>query len=174
MSYAQLDRMTVLVDIDMRKATTFINQKESLVGLSSYLADQIGLEEILLPSPHKKLDYIPSGPIPPNPSELLALGRTRELFDHLMDTYDCIILDTSPLAQVSDAYLLLDLADITVIVTRYNVTSRKVFSLVMNDLKDKNIDNACIVMNDNRVFRDQYGYGYGYRMEKRKFFSFRK
>jgi capsular exopolysaccharide synthesis family protein len=174
MSYAQLDRMTVLVDFDMRKETTFINQKESLTGLSTYLADQIGLEEILLPSPHKKLDYIPSGPIPPNPTELLALGKTRELFDHLMGTYDCIIFDTSPLAQVSDAYLLMDIADIKVIVTRYNFTSRKIFSLVMKDLQDKNIDNACIVMNDNRIFRDQYGYGYGYRIEKRRFFSFIK
>ncbi len=174
MSYAQLDRMTVLVDFDMRKATTFIDQQESLVGLSSYLADQTGLEEILLPSPHKKLDYIPSGPIPPNPTELLALGKTRELFEHLMHTYDCIIFDTSPLAQVSDAYLLMDLANVKVIVTRYNFTSRKVFSLVMKDLKDKNIDNTCIVMNDNRIFRDQYGYGYGYNIEKRRFFSFRK
>jgi tyrosine-protein kinase Etk/Wzc len=132
------------------------------------------LEEILLPSQHRKLDFIPSGPVPPNPTELLALGKTRELFDHLMNTYDCIIFDTSPLAQVSDAYLLMDLADIKLIVIRYNITSRKVFSLVIKDLKDKDIDNACIVMNDNRVFRDQYGYGYGYSKEKRKFFSFRK
>jgi tyrosine-protein kinase Etk/Wzc len=174
MSYAQLDRMTMLVDFDMRKTTTFINLKRSLTGLSSYLIDQIGLEEILLQSPHKKLDYIPSGPIPSNPSELLALGKTRELFDNLKETYDCIILDSSPLAQVSDAYLLMDIADVKVIVTRYNYTLRKVFSLVIKDLKDKNIDNTCIVLNDNKLYRNQYGYGYGYKMKKRRFFSFRR
>jgi tyrosine-protein kinase Etk/Wzc len=174
MSYAQLDRMTLLADFDLRKQTTFINQEESLSGLSLYLTDQVDLKEIILQSPHKKLDFIPSGPIPPNPAELLALRKTRDLFDHLTEVYDCIILDTSPLAQVSDAYLLMDYADIKMIVTRYNFTIKKVFSMIMKDLRDKNVDNTCIVLNDNRIYRDQYGYGYGYNKERKRFFSFRK
>jgi len=55
-------------------------------------------------------------------------------------------------------------------VARYNYTIKKVFSLVMKDLSQKNIDHVCIVLNDNRFNRDQYGYGYGYKnkAEKRK------
>jgi hypothetical protein len=55
-------------------------------------------------------------------------------------------------------------------VARYNYTIKKVFSLVMKDLKQKNIDHVCIVLNDNRFNRDQYGYGYGYnnKSEQRK------
>ena len=69
---------------------------------------------------------------------------------------------TTPLAQVTDAYLLINHAEVKVMVTRYNFTIKKVFSLVMKDLKQKKIDHVCIVLNDNRYNRDQYGYGYGY------------
>ncbi|MBN1186866.1 MAG: polysaccharide biosynthesis tyrosine autokinase [Bacteroidales bacterium] len=167
MSYAQLDRRTILVDFDMRKPTGYLAKEEgSLIGLSSYYTDRVNLEEIILKSPHEKLDYISSGPIPPNPVELLALEKTRELLDRLKDSYDCIILDTPPLAQVSDAYLLMDHADIKVVIARYNYTLRKVFALIMNDLKQQNIDNVCVVLNDNHVYRDQYGYGYGYNKKQ--------
>ena len=71
-------------------------------------------------------------------------------------------MDTTPLAQVTDAYLLINHAEVKVMVARYNYTIQKVFSLVMKDLKQKNIDHVCIVLNDNRFNRDQYGYGYGY------------
>ena len=79
-------------------------------------------------------------------------------------------MDTTPLAQVTDAYLLINHAEVKVMVARYNYTIKKVFSLVMKDLKLKNIDNVCTVLNDNRINRDQYGYGYGYnnKAEQRK------
>ncbi len=164
MSYAQLGRKTILLDFDLRKPSGFFSKEgESIVGLSSYLTDRIGnLESIILKSPHPKLDYIPSGPIPPNPVELLALDTTKELISELVSFYDCIIMDTTPLAQVADAFLLMDYANIKIIVVRYKHTPKKVFSLIMKDLKQKGIENVCVLMNDNRVFRDQYGYGYGY------------
>ena len=164
MSYAQLGRKTILLDFDLRKPSGFFSKEgESIVGLSSYLTDRIGnLEGIILKSPHPRLDYISSGPIPPDPIELLARDKTKELISELVSFYDCVIMDTTPLAQVADAFLLMDYANIKVIVVRYNFTPKKVFSLIMKDLKQKNIDNACVLMNDNRVFRDQYGYGYGY------------
>jgi hypothetical protein len=80
-------------------------------------------------------------------------------------------MDTTPLAQVTDAYLLINLAEVKVMVARYNYSIKKVFFLVMKDLKQKNIDHVCIVLNDNRYNRDQYGYGYGYNnstAEKRR------
>lgn len=163
MSYAQLNRKTILVDYDMRKITGYFAKEEgSLIGLSSFYNERAKLEEIIINSPHNMLDFIPSGPLPPNPIELLALSKTKELIEILRSSYDCIILDTAPLAQVSDAYLLLEHADIRIIVTRYNYTIKKVFAFVMRDLKQKNIENTCIVLNDNRSYRDQYGYGYGY------------
>jgi capsular exopolysaccharide synthesis family protein len=163
MSYAQLGRRTILLDFDMRKRKIFFDEKtESMDGLSSYLIDHVNLQDIIIKSPHVNLDYIISGVMPPNPTELMALDKTEKLITLLKNDYDCIVMDATPLAQVTDAYLLINFAEVKVMVARYNHTIKKVFSLVMKDLDQKNIDHVCIVLNDNRYNRDQYGYGYGY------------
>jgi len=164
MSYAQLGRKTILLDFDMRKRKIIFDDKieAGREGLSSYLINKAKLEEIIIKSPHENLDYILSGVLPPNPTELMALDKTEKLISQLKNEYDYIIMDTTPLAQVTDAYLLINNAEVKIIVARYNLTIKKVFSLVMKDLSHKNIDHVCIVLNDNRLNRDQIGYGYGY------------
>jgi capsular exopolysaccharide synthesis family protein len=163
MSYAHLGRRTILVDFDLRKPRTYFKgQEEAQEGLSSYMINKANLEDIIIKSPHDRLDYIISGILPPNPAELIALEKTEALLIKLKDLYDIVVLDTTPLAQVTDAYLLMDHSEIKIIITRYNITLKKVFSLIMKDLEHKNVGNICVVLNDNRVFRDQYGYGYGY------------
>jgi len=84
----------------------------------------------------------------------------------LKKKYDIIIIDSTPLAQVADAYLLIEHAEVKVIVTRYGQTIKNVLALVMKDLNQKNVSNICIVLNDNKEYRDQYGYGYGYYNRK--------
>jgi len=171
MSYAQLGRRTILLDIDMRKRKIFFDEKaEPKEGLSSYLINSANLEDIIIKSPHENLDYILSGVVPPNPTELMVLNKTEKLITQLKNDYDYIIMDTTPLGQVTDAYMLINYAEIKIIVARYNYTIKKVFSVVMRDLNKKNIDHVCIVLNDNRINRDQYGYGYGYnnKAEQRK------
>jgi capsular exopolysaccharide synthesis family protein len=163
MSYAQLGRRTILIDFDMRKRKIIFNAlMETKEGLSSYLINSANLEDIIIKSPHEKLDYILSGVIPPNPTELMALDKTEKLITQLKNDYDYIVMDTTPLAQVTDAYLLINHAEVKIMVARYNYTIKKVFSLVLKDLSQKKIDHVCIVLNDNRINRDQYGYGYGY------------
>jgi len=170
MSYAQLGRRTILIDFDMRKRKIFFGDKEEPKdGLSSYLINKANLEDIIVKSPHENLDYILSGFLPPNPTELMALDKTEKLITQLKYNYDCIVMDTTPLAQVTDAYLLINHAEVKVMVVRYNYTIKKVFSLVMKDLIQKSIEHVCIVLNDNRFNRDQYGYGYGYnKVENRR------
>ncbi len=168
MSYAQLGRKTILVDFDLRKPKTYFEDiKGSREGLTSYMIDKLELKNIILRSPQENFDFIRSGIVPPNPSELMALKKTHKLISQLKEAYDIIVLDTSPLAQVSDAYLLLDYADVKVLVARYNVTLKRVFSLIIRDLKLKNVNNICVVLNDNKLFTDQYGYGYGYYNKKK-------
>ncbi len=167
MSYAQLGRKTILVDFDLRKPSGYFGKaQESLTGLSSWYTERVSLDEIILHSPHERLDFIESGPIPPNPMELIATDKTETLISQLRSSYDCIVFDTTPLAQVSDAYLLMDHSDIKIVIARYNHSLKKVFTLIMKDLKLKNIANLCVVLNDNRVTNDQYGYGYGYNKKK--------
>jgi len=164
MSYAQLGRKTILVDFDLRKPTTYFeNQREeSSIGVSTYLINKVDLNDIILKSPYEKLDFINSGSIPPDPAELLALDATKKLILTLKEQYDYIILDTPPLAQVTDGFLLMESADIKIIIVRYNFSKKKVVSMVLKDLKHKNIEDTCILLNDNRIKSDQYGYGYGY------------
>jgi capsular exopolysaccharide synthesis family protein len=163
MSYAQLGKRTILVDFDLRKNERyFMENEESQEGLSSFMIDKVNLEDIILKSPHDKLDYIHSGILPPNPVELMALDKTEKLLTKLKEDYDIIVLDTTPLAQVTDAYLLVDHAELKIVVVRQNYTLKNVFSVIMKDLQLKKVSNVCIVLNDNKAYRDQYGYGYGY------------
>ena len=171
MSYAQLGRRTILLDFDLRKTRVYFNEPvETKEGLSTYLINRTELKDIIIKSPHENLDYILSGPLPPNPSELMSADKIEKLIAQLKVVYDCIVLDTTPLAQVTDAYLLINQAEVKVMVARYNYSLKKVFSLVLKDLKQKNIHHVCIVLNDNRFNVDQYGYGYGYidKAEKKK------
>jgi tyrosine-protein kinase Etk/Wzc len=180
MSYAQLGRRTILVDFDLRKPETYFSEHEKTKeGLSSYMINKIKLEDIINKSPHENLDYILSGILPPNPVELIALGKTEELLMKLKEDYEIIVLDTTPLAQVTDAYLLIDHTELKILVIRQRQTLKKVFSLIMKDLKLKKVSNVCIVMNDTMSYRDQYGYGYGYntpvksrKRERRRIFDY--
>jgi capsular exopolysaccharide synthesis family protein len=167
MSYAQLGRKTILVDFDLRKPKSyFSDNQESEVGLSSYMINKACFEDIITRSPHERLDYIQAGILPPNPVELMAQEKTEELFAKLKKDYDIIILDTTPLAQVTDAYLLINHAEVKMVIVRQNFTFKNVFSVVMKDLVQKNVSNICIVLNDNKAYNDQYGYGYGYYNKK--------
>jgi len=169
MSYAQLGRRTILLDFDLRKRKVFFDEaKESKEGLSSYLINKVDLSDIIIKSPHENLDYIHAGVLPPNPTELMALDVTKNLIAKLRSDYDYIILDTTPVAQVTDAYLLINYAEVKIIVARYNYTIKNIFGVVMKDLIQKNIDHVCVVLNDNRFNQDQYGYGYGYANKKER------
>jgi capsular exopolysaccharide synthesis family protein len=169
MSYAQLGRKTILVNYDFRKPMIYFKeQEESHEGLSSYMINKTTLEKIIITSPLENLHYITAGILPPNPVELIALEKTEKLLTDLKNDYDIIVLDTTPLAQVTDAYLLIDHSEIKIIVIRQNRSLKNVFSLIMKDLYQKNVSNICIVYNDVRLFREQYGYAYGYKKGHKK------
>jgi len=108
----------------------------------------------------KNLDFIYSWPVPPNPLDLMEKEVVMMLFDFLKKNYEYIIVDTPPLAQVSDALAIIKHANLNLIVTRYNVTKKKLLMLVLGELKNKNIHNVYIILNDNKLVSEQMGYGY--------------
>jgi len=139
MSYAQLGRKTLLINFDLRKHASYFNlQNDDSIGLSSFLINKVSLKEIILKSPDEKIDYINSGPIPHNPPKLLALEETKKMIIGLRDQYDYIIIDTPPLAQVTDGFLLMETADLKAIVVRYNYSKKKVVAMVLKELIIKN------------------------------------
>ena len=117
------------------------------------------------------LDYLLTGAIPPNPSELLMRSRTKELLDILKKSYDLIIIDSAPLLLVSDTTALLPLCDSVVYVTRSQYSEKKTFSFILNMQQRENVPPFGMVLNglrsggltgSNYGYKYRYSYGYTY------------
>ena len=168
--YAFYGKKTVLLGFDMRKPKLF--QEFGLnnnVGISSFLSNREPFENIIqTASQVPNLDIITSGPIPPNPAELIASEKCDEFFKLLKEKYDYIIIDTPPLGLVTDAFLLMRFADVKLFIVRQGVTNKNIFGSIIKDLEDRGID-ASIVINGIQTNKGYYGkrygsyrYGYGY------------
>ncbi len=144
-------------------------------GLSEYLYEEIdNPKEIIHPSGfHPNCDFIYSGIIPPNPTDLLQNGRYLKLLNALKDNYDYIILDTAPLMLVTDSFLISDVADATVYVTRSETTEKGFIEFANNNIETGKIKNTAFVLNDVHKANFGYGnkYGYGYQAESNNFKS---
>ena len=162
LSLAILGKKVVLVGMDIRKPmlTTYFGLKTK-GHLTDYLAEpDVTVDDIIVPSgEHKNLDLIPCGTIPPNPAELLQTERVEELFAELRKRYDYIIVDTAPVALVSDTYQLDRVADMTIYVSRYKYTPSEMIDYLNNMIDQKRMHNVACVLNGVKGLRAGYGYG---------------
>jgi Mrp family chromosome partitioning ATPase len=120
------------------------------------------LNELIIRSEFSNLDILPAGIIPPNPNELLQSERLEQLFAELRQQYDYVIVDSAPVALVSDTFQLSRIADMTVYVCRARYTT---FDLIdfLNQVHDqKRLPNIVTVLNGVNAKNIGYGYGYGY------------
>lgn len=164
--FALSEKKTVIVGLDLRKPKIYQDfQIENNIGAVNYLIGQSTLDEIIQKTSIPFLDFIPSGPIPPNPAELIIGESMKEMLDELKLKYDYIILDTPPVGLVSDALELTPYCDATLYVVRQNVTKKDMLTLVNNKHKRGELENISIVFNgfENKAkYGYDYGYGYGY------------
>lgn len=164
LSLAILGKKVALVGLDIRKPMLAAYFGLSNKGhLTDYLADpDVAIDDIVVPSgEHPNLDIIPCGTIPPNPAELLQTERIDELFAELRQRYDYILVDTAPVALVSDTYLLDRIADITIFVCRYKYTPSEMVEYINNVIDQQRMHNVTCVLNGVKGLRAGYGYGYG-------------
>ena len=158
--YALYGKKTVLLGFDMRKPKLY--QEFGLnnnIGLSTYLSNKDTLDEIVQTSGKiPNLDIITSGPIPPNPAELIASNKCNELFDKLKEIYDYIIIDTPPLGLVTDAFLLMLHSDVNLYIVRQGVTNKNIFGSIIKDIESRDI-KVNIILNG---IKQEGGYGYRY------------
>jgi polysaccharide biosynthesis transport protein len=123
---AQLGRRVLLVDADLRKPRHHeIFKLSNRVGLVSYLTGQAELSEALIATPVENLHLAPSGPLPPNPAELLASDRMREFIELAKQRYDFVVLDSPPVLPVADATIMSELADGVVLTVGSNQVLRE-------------------------------------------------
>ena len=165
LSLAILGKKVVLVGLDIRKPMLAKYFGLTDKGcLTSYLSDDsYSIDDTIQHSgEHKNLDIIPAGVIPPNPSELLQNGRLDTLFAELRKRYDYIIVDTAPVALVSDTFLLDRISDVTLFVNRADYTPLEMIQFVNQMIEQKRMKNIACVFNGVKNTKAGYGYGYGY------------
>ena len=121
--YAQQGLKVLLIDADLRKPTVhYTFRLDNLRGLSNILVNEATIEETAYSTGIGDLDVISSGPIPPNPSELLGSKRMEALIQEASSSYDLIIFDTPPVLAVTDAQILGNVVDGTILVIRSGQT----------------------------------------------------
>ncbi len=159
---ALADYKTIVIGTDMRNPRiSSVFKLNNDIGLSSYLIDRSTLEEIISPTYIKNLDVITSGPIPPNPAELLGSKRMDELFHQLSEQYEYIIIDSSPIGLVSDYYVLNKFLDANIFVLRYNYSPSSSAKLIQELGKSHQLKNPFIILNDYKRPNGSKKY-YGY------------
>jgi len=161
---AILGKKVLVVGLDLRKPRIHkMLDIENNKGLSTYLSGIDKYNEIIQKTAIENLYYTPAGPIPPNPAELIESQKMKEFFDKARKEFDYIIIDTPPIAVVTDALLIASLTDMYLLVVRQRYTSKNTLGLIQELYRNKTLKNIGIVINDISV-SGYYGYGlrYGY------------
>lgn len=167
------EHKVALLQFDLRKVNDtplFTPIKDSLSGrgITNYLIGQVkDLQELaVVNNDYPNLHIYPSGPIPPNPSELLLGPKIKNLFDELKAQYDYIIVDSAPSGVVSDAFILKEYTDITLYIIRQKYTLLRQLDYINEVFEQKRLNHMAIVVNDvilgGRFGYYGYNYGYGY------------
>lgn len=163
MTYALLGKRTVLLGLDLRKPKigSYVGL-EHHPGISNYLSGQISLDELPVELNYGRhnLYFINSGPVPPNPAELLLQPEMDKLMDYLKEKFEYIILDTPPVGLITDAQILGKYANTSLYIVRHGYTLRDQIKLLNNYNKGKRLPSLGVVLNDIKA-PDAYRYGYG-------------
>lgn len=160
-SFAQANKKVLLVDCDLRKGRLHkIFNIANLNGYSNLLTDEIENYKKYVKKTHiKNLSVIPRGVFPPNPSELLASNKNRDLIFALKSKYDIVIFDGAPCNGVTDSAIMSTLVDETLVVVRDNATKKATLDTATDSLKKVNAHVTGIVLNGvNRKTARYYSY----------------
>jgi len=162
---AALGKKTVILGLDLRKPSLHhYFDIENKTGVTEYLVGESSLQEITNSTPIENLSIILSGSIPPNPAELIEMPKMQQLITDLKEQFEYIILDTPPIALVTDALLLSKFTDINLYVIRQNYSNKSVLDFI-NEITEKHKLNINIIINDINIsgyYSYKYNYNYKY------------
>jgi tyrosine-protein kinase Etk/Wzc len=154
----------LLIGLDLRKPRIHkifgINNE---TGISNFLIGEEEFDNVVIKTEIDNLWYTPSGPVPPNPAELIESEAMGDFIEKAKNKFDYIIIDTPPVAIVTDALIVSPLTDLYIFVVRQRYSSKNTIDLIEELHRNENIKRIVIVMNDISL-SGYYGYGlrYGY------------
>jgi capsular exopolysaccharide synthesis family protein len=167
LSLALTDKKVILLELDL--ANPSLSKKLNVSyekGVSNYLRGECEPEDIIKrTTANSNLFFLPSGPLPENPSELLMTQKLKELLIYLEDIFDVIIIDSAPASLLSDAYVLSPMCDATLYVVKHKFTPKIYLERLDEENSGNQLNNMRIVFNGIRsrgFTKNGYGYGYGY------------
>ena len=155
-----IEKKVILIAGDLRKSKLHhVFGSNNKKGLSSYLSGQHTLNDVMIHDDTHQIDFIPSGPVPPNPSELLHTAKMRELITSLEPLYDYILIDTAPVGLVSDAIPLIRNSDINLFVIRSGVSQTRAAAIPERLSREYGLSNLAIILNafgDDALYSNYY------------------
>ncbi len=124
--YAMTERKTLLVDLDIRKPNVYeLFNISNEPGITNYLIGDKKLADVIKKTENKSYDILTVGAVPPNPGEIVRSDNLKQLFEELKNIYDYVIVDTSPIGLVADAYSIALMSDVNLFVTRMGKTNKQ-------------------------------------------------
>jgi capsular exopolysaccharide synthesis family protein len=158
--FAMSDKKTLIVGADMRRPKIFEDfECSNEMGLSTYLSNISTFSEVVQNTKIKNLYLVSGGPVPPNPSELLLTDKFENFIKAALEEFDFIIIDTPPLALVTDAFVISKFVDHTVFVLRQNYSPKAFIRSISEYYETGKLKNMSILLND--IYKSGLGYGYG-------------
>lgn len=164
--YSLLGKKTLLIGLDLRKPK--IAEEFGLVndqGMSSCLSKDIPWREVVKKTKYENLDIILSGPIPPNPAELLLQNKFSKIMSEIKQEYDVIVLDCPPAGLVSETKELFKHSDVNFFIFRQGFSNKSNIQILNNLIEKGGVSKIYAILNDVHIDKGYgfgYGYGYGY------------
>lgn len=158
--FALSGKRTLIVGADMRRPKIFEDfSRNNTVGLSTYLSGISEFKDVIQDTEIPNLFFISGGPVPPNPSELLLTSQFELFIKNALDQFEYVIIDTPPLALVTDAFVISKFVDHTVFVLRQNYSPKEFVRSIDEYYRSGKLKNMSILLND--IYKSGLGYGYG-------------
>lgn len=158
--FALSGKKTLIVGADMRRPKIFEDfKRDNRVGLSTYLSHISEFKDVVQDTEIENLFLVSGGPVPPNPSELLLTDRFDTFVKTAIDQFDFVIIDTPPLALVTDAFVISKFVNHTVFVLRQNYSPKAFVKSIDEYYQTGKLQNLSILLND--IYKSGLGYGYG-------------
>ncbi len=163
--YAYSGKKVLLMELDLRKPhISNLLGVSNERGFTNFVISGGAVEDFIKQLPNQQnISLLSSGPVPPNPAELLMSPVVNEMFEYASNNFDIVIVDSPPIGLVIDTQVLAKHSDVNLFVVRENVTFKNNLEIVNDLLENKKFPNLYIVVNDVKKGASyKYGYGHGY------------